>query len=105
MSHLLKLENIEALREQVGIVDIELENEIRRLQVGDHVKVTFLTSNGSFQSNTVLVRITSVQNSSYRGKLLEKIDVGKVALKRGTVVKFDHRHIHSITKIGSANRQ
>ena len=44
MRNLVEIEDIDALRRRVGINDVELREQARRLQVGDHVKLTVVRS-------------------------------------------------------------
>jgi hypothetical protein len=67
---------------------------IRKLVKGDFVKVTVLTSPKSFQ--TLLVRITSIRGSAFRGKLAHKpASPGQSQLPVGTSIAFTTAHIHS----------
>src|SRR6266545_814679 len=93
----LELEDIEEMRRQEGIDDVELRSEIRTLKVGDCVKVTLLTGTSSFE--TLLVRITSIKNRAFRGKLVKRPVSGSLSeLEVGSPLLFTAAHIHSIAK-------
>jgi hypothetical protein len=95
------IENIEEMRSQEGIDDVELRTRIRGLAVGDFVKLTFLTGLKTFE--TLLVRITRIKGSAFRGKLAsEPACTGQSKLHVGTAVAFTTAHIHSVAKDGEA---
>jgi hypothetical protein len=99
MPDLWKIENIEEMRLREGIDDVELRAEIRTLQVGDRVKLTFRTEADSFTGETLLVRITTVNGCTFRGKLAEGSTVVNPAkLGVGSPVRFTSAQIHSISK-------
>jgi hypothetical protein len=96
MSQRVQFENIEEMRRSAGIDDVELHQAIRRLQVGDWVRLT-LSSNGSFPGEAVIVRITSIKGNVFRGKLAQ----GGRAVRRANVtaeslLTFTGDQIHSI---------
>ncbi len=97
MPSTVEIENIEEMRRREGIDDVELRLEIRTLQVGDFVKLTFVTGNASFE--TAQVRITQIRGSAFRGKLVGTLSA---ALSRrmgaGALVVFTTDHIHSLRK-------
>ena len=97
MPNVIEIENIEQIRLQEGIDDIDLRKEIRQLRVGDLVKLTLLTGATSFE--TLMVRITSVQGSAFRGQLTKKpASSGLADLSVGSPLDFSTAHIHSIAK-------
>ena len=49
----IEIENIEEMRLREGIVDVELRDQIRGLQIGDLVKVTLLAMAKSGAGETV----------------------------------------------------
>ncbi len=93
MPNQVEIEDIEAMRRRVGIHDVELQEGIRRLRVGDLVKLTLLNGREGAAGVTVLVRITRIRGSSFRGEL-----AGKPAshLQAGTAFRFTSSHIHSL---------
>jgi hypothetical protein len=93
MRNPVEIENIEELRRQAGIDDVELREEIRGLGIGDHVRLTILTGTRSFE--TLLVRITSIKGSTLRGKLAGR-PAAASNLRVGLPVTFTTAHIHSI---------
>ncbi len=99
MWHGVEIENIEEMRRQAGIDDIELREDIRQLQVGDCVKLTFMTDSDRLRSETLLVLITNINGDNYQGKLAETPKLlGTAKVQEGSVVKFKKDHIHSIAK-------
>jgi hypothetical protein len=99
MRHTVTIENIDELRKQEGIDDVELHDEIRRLRVGDYVRLTFLTDGKPFTGETLFVRITSIKDSAYRGKLAgDPTLTGLGELHAGSSVSFTADHIHSISR-------
>lgn len=93
----IEIENIQAMRLQEGIDDVELRKEIRELKAGDFVKLTILTGPTSFE--TVMVRITSIRGSAFRGKLVKRpASTGLSRLRVGYPVAFTTAHIHSLPK-------
>jgi len=94
MPNQVEIEDIEAMRRRVGIHDVELQEEIRRLRVGDLVKLTFLTGREGAAGMSVLVRITSIRGSSFRGELAGR--PVSSSLEHGSVVRFTKSHIHSL---------
>jgi hypothetical protein len=92
MASIVEIENIEEMRRQEGIDDVELRMEIRALKTGDHVRLTF--SSGAKFHGTVLVRITQIRGSAFRGKLVKKTST----MPAGGLVIFTTAHIHSVHK-------
>lgn len=91
MGQAIELQDIEEMRRQEGIDDIELRLGIRTLKVGDSVKVTVLKGKDSFE--TVAVRITSIRGSAFRGKMTKRS-----RRPGGIPLVFTTSHIHSIPK-------
>lgn len=99
MRNPVAIENIEEMRRQAGIDDVELREEIRGLHVGDTVKVTLLTGAPSPAGETLLVRITRIRGYAFRGRLASKpASSGLSHLQVGSPVAFTAAHIHSILK-------
>ena len=96
MQNNLEIENIEEMRLQQGIDDVDLRIEIRELHVGDFVKLTFLTGKTTFE--TVLVRITSIRGSAFRGKLAQRPASARLRRLAQTTLAFTAAHIHSLLK-------
>src|SRR5207247_1398871 len=89
------IENIEELRRQEGIDDVELRVAIRGLRAGDFVNLSFMT--GASTSETLAVRITSIRGSAFRGKLAATpTSKGLSQLHVGTTLIFTQTHIHSL---------
>jgi hypothetical protein len=99
MRNPIQIENIEELRRREGIEDVELQEEIRGLAIGDYVKVTFLTGAKSFTGETLLVQITSIRGPAFRGKLAGKPSSTTLAkLGVGSPLAFTAAHIHSLPR-------
>jgi hypothetical protein len=99
MSERVQFENIEEMRCQVGIEDVELREAIRALRVGDHVRITPLTGGHSSPGRTLLVRITRIEGGGFRGKLAGRAaSPPRRGLRIGSAVAFTASHIHSVAK-------
>lgn len=95
----VEIENIYELRRRQGITDVELRQKIRKLKVGDSVKLTFLTAMQMFSGESLLVRITSITAQALRGKLAHRPTfIGLSKLRVGSRITFTTEHIHSIPK-------
>jgi hypothetical protein len=100
MSRRVQFENIEELRRQAGIEDVQLREAIRVLRVGDHVRLTPVIGGHSSPNRTLLARITRIDGSEFRGKL-----AGPAAspptrgLRTGSAVVFTASHIHSVVPL------
>jgi hypothetical protein len=93
----VEIQNIEDMRRREGIDDIELRESIRRLRVGALVKVTLLTDAPGTSGETLLVRITSIQGDTFRGKLASRPTSANLSgLRIGRVLTFTGSHIHSL---------
>jgi len=97
MRSVIEIENIEGLRQEAGIDDVELREGIRRLGAGDVVRLTFLASGKLSRGETLLVRITSIRGLLFRGKLVSRPASAALAdLRAGTVIVFSGANIHSL---------
>ena len=97
MDRTIEIEDIEYLRRRSGIEDVKLVEDIRRLRVGDFVKLTFLV--GPRSSETLSVRITSINDTAFRGKLADAATAtGLASLRLGTLISFRASHIHSLLR-------
>jgi hypothetical protein len=95
MKNTVEIENIEDMRLRQGINDVELREEVRRLRAGDFVKLTFLTGTSAYE--TVLIRITRITGSRFRGKLDDKLASARLLHRlAGTTIGFSDVHIHSV---------
>jgi hypothetical protein len=93
------IENIEQRRCSLGIEDVELREAIRGLRVGDYVKLTILSDTKSSAGETLLVRITRISGSEFRGKLADAPPPSCLAgLQVGSFLAFTADHIHSLAK-------
>jgi hypothetical protein len=93
------VEDIEGMRRQQGIDDVELREEIRGLTVGDFVKLTFLTRTASYASETLPVRITRISGPIFCGTLTVRPTSNDLSkLRVGSPVRFSTAHIHSVPK-------
>lgn len=97
MRSTVEIENIEELRRREGINDVELRAEIRNLEAGGLVKLTFMTGTVPATGETLLVRITSIRGSCFRGRLLgQPVSARLSPLHAGSLIAFTRDHIHSI---------
>ena len=93
------IEDIGALRQYEGIDDPQLEQEIDALHVGDCVKLTLMSRTLPLAKETVLVRITRIQDHDFRGKLASRPTCARLsAMRIGTPMVFSAGHIHSIPR-------
>jgi hypothetical protein len=102
MRRQVEIENIEALRLQEGIEDVELRAAIRGLRVGQCVRLTLLTGATPSAGETLLVRITHVRAGQFRGRLTSRPASARLAgLRVGSPLAFTRDHIHSIAGMGA----
>jgi hypothetical protein len=95
----VEIEDIEQLRRRAAIDDVELHEAIQGLRAGDYVKLTILAHAKAVTSETVLVRITRVKGSDFRGKLaVRPASPGFSELQIGAPLTFTADHIHSLPK-------
>jgi hypothetical protein len=100
----VQLEDIAELRRREGIDDVELWQGIRNLRVGDLVKLTFLNDSKPLAGETLVVRITSIRGSAFRGKLADTpVSAGLASLTARSSVVFRDAHIHSLQKVQRPN--
>jgi hypothetical protein len=93
----IEIENIDELRQREGINDVELHESIGSLQVGDHVRLTFLA--GPTLHETVLVRITRIRAGQFRGRVVGSVArPEQLGLKPDALVTFVAGQIHSIAR-------
>jgi hypothetical protein len=93
------IEDIEAMRRQEGIEDIELREAVRGLAVGDRVRITLLSRTYPSVAETVVVRITQLRSLEFRGTLATRPSSRSLSvLQVGTPVAFTPAHIHSIPR-------
>src|SRR4051812_26130007 len=95
MQNPVTIENIEDMRRREGIDDVDLRRHIRTLAVGDLVRLTLSSNPKTFE--TLTVRITSIHNGTFRGKLACKPLSNSLAqLPSTTLLSFAASHIHSV---------
>jgi hypothetical protein len=93
----IEIENIDEMRRREGIDDIELHEDIGKLQVGDHVRLTFLS--GTSLRQMLKVRITRIRAGQFRGRLVGPVEPpALLGLQPDTFVTFTAGHIHSIVQ-------
>lgn len=91
----IEIENIDELRLREGIDDVELHEDISRLRVGDHVRLTFLS--GANLRETLSVRITRIEDGQFRGRVIDRSARPKLlGLRADALVRFSAGQIHSI---------
>jgi hypothetical protein len=99
MRNPVEIENIEEIRRREGIEDVELREEIRGLRVGDYIKLTLLTGTTPFARETLLVRITQIRGSTFRGELATTpASAGLAELPVRSPLAFTAAHIHSLPR-------
>jgi hypothetical protein len=99
MQHPVEVENIEEMRRREGIDDAQLREAIRGLRVGDRVNLTLLTGRELGGGETLVVRITRIRGSAFRGQLAKSPSSKALShLQAGSPVTFRRDHIHSIPK-------
>jgi hypothetical protein len=92
------IQDIEEMRRQEGIEDPELREQIGRLKRGDFVKLTFLAGTNSTAGETLQIRITSIRNGVFRGKLVKRPSTpGLSQLDAEAAIVFTAAHIHSLS--------
>lgn len=97
------IENIEGVRRKEGIVDAALKAEVKTLGAGDRVKLSLSIDEKTFE--TLTVRITSVREMNFRGKLVKKPKSQALRpLDVDSSLTFEAGHIHSIVSRNSALR-
>jgi hypothetical protein len=97
----IAIENIEEMRRREGVEDLELGRQIRALAAGDIVKLTFLSDGRAFPGEVLSVRITSIKDNKYRGKLVDSpASAGLAELRAGAAVTFSAANIHSVARHG-----
>src|SRR5437899_3010238 len=93
----VEIENIEEMRCQAGIDDLELHEAIRALDIGDTVHLTLVSPTNARE--TVEVCITSKKGTILHGKLMRKPALaGLSRLRAGSEISFTTTHIHSIAR-------
>ena len=98
MRNSIVVEDIQGMRLREGIDDPELQEEIRGLAIGDFVKLTLLAGTES-AGETLLVRITRIRGSQFRGVLAVTPTCRRLSkLRVGSPVCFTTAHIHSVPK-------
>ena len=92
------IENIETMRLREGIDDVELRAGVRRLAVGDVVRLTLVA--GGKTAETLPVRITAISGTNFRGRLTAGPTCSALAaLSEGSTLDFTAAHIHSLLKV------
>jgi len=93
----VEIQDVEQMRRRVGIDDVELREQVRRLRVGDVVRLTFLAGVG--KAETLAVRVTAIRRGRFSGELLAAAKAPRLAgLSRGSPVTFTRAHVHSVPK-------
>jgi hypothetical protein len=95
MSNRIRIEDIEGMRREAGIDDVDLHKAIARLRTGDHVHLTFRVGNGT--PETLLVRVTSINAANYEGELVQAPATASLqTMQVGSPMSFAATHIHSM---------
>lgn len=96
----LQIQDIEEMRRRAGIDDVELRQAIRVLRVGALVKITLLAGAPGPGGETLLVRITSIREGTFRGKLTSRPTLAALSgLRVGRAFAFTGSHIHSVPRM------
>jgi hypothetical protein len=94
----MHIQDIEDMRRQCGIDDPALRDQIRVLKRGDVIRLTLLADAPSAAAETLRVRITSVRDGCYRGKLTSRpVSAAFASMAVGSPVAFTAAHIHSVS--------
>jgi hypothetical protein len=97
MASPVQIEDIDDLRRREGIDDVELHEDIGTLEVGDHVRLTFLS--GTTLRETLTVRITRIRAGQFRGRLADAVARPELlGLQPNALVTFTAGQIHSIAR-------
>jgi hypothetical protein len=96
MRQRIELENIEEMRREAGIDDVELHEAIRCLRAGDSVRLTARVGARAFPGVCLLIRITSIRGSLFRGRVDRKSSSTLAEVKAGALLTFTEDHIHSV---------
>ena len=92
-----EIENVDKVRPRHGHDDVKFREEVRGLRVGDLVKLTLLSATESFTGETLLVRITRMQDSVFSGRLASQPTSACLAgVRVGSALAFTAAHIQSI---------
>jgi hypothetical protein len=103
MSNRIRIEDIENMRREAGIDDVDLRKAIGRLQPGDHVHLTFRA--GTSSPETLLVRVTTINSSAFEGELAQPPTTASLqTLRVGSPMSFTTTHIHSLATGPPRNR-
>jgi hypothetical protein len=103
MSNRIRIEDIEGMRKEAGIDDVDLRNAIGRLKPGDHVHLTFRA--GTSSPETLLVRVTTVNSTAFEGELAQAPVASSLqTLHVGSPMSFAATHIHSVATGPPRNR-
>jgi hypothetical protein len=98
MKPTIRIEDIDRLRRDQAIDDAELRGQIRVLLPGHLVRLTFLPGSDEVPPEMLLVRVTSIRGTVYRGRIAQDPSSRLVDLPRGRLVRFARAHIHSVVK-------
>jgi len=104
MRQRIELENIEEMRREAGIDDVELHEAIRGLRAGDSVRLTARVGARAFPGVCLLIRITSIRGNLFRGRVDRKSSSTTLAeVKAGSLLTFTVDHIHSVVSKRTAD--
>ena len=105
MLNSVEIENVDMVRPRHGLDDAKFREDVRGLRVGDLVKLTLLSTSASFGGETLLVRITRVQDdAAFSGRLASSPTAACLAgVRLGATLAFTAAHIQSIPKKRSSH--
>ncbi len=100
MSGRLQIQDIKDMRRRVGVDDAELRKSIRGLRARGLVRLTLLAGVPGSAGETLLVRITSLREGAFRGKLASRPTSACLSGPRvGRRLAFTASHIHSLPRM------
>lgn len=92
-----RLENIQQLRIESGIEDVELQKSICNLAVGDIVNLTILNSKSSHSGEPIVVEVVAIQGFNYQGKVIRASNNESLSRELADQsIAFSKKHIHSV---------
>lgn len=92
-----RLENIQRLREEAGIDDVELQKEVGKLAVGDIVHLTILDTNVIRSGEVIDVEIQEIRGLKYRGVIVKTpSSPARCSELANQMIAFTREHIHSV---------
>ena len=99
MLNRIEIENLATLRSRQGVEHTKFRQGIRALRVGNLVKLVFLSAVKCFAGETLLVRITRIQDADFFGRVVSRpTSAYLTGVQAGSGLAFTADHILSIPK-------